>query len=59
MSKDSENLLLEVSRPCETQLGAHGGGSTPVIQWVGAGNREQEISSIWQAIEKKSLINVG
>ena len=47
MSKDSENLLLEVSRPCETQPGAHRGVSTPVIQPVGAGKREQEISSIW------------
>lgn len=47
MSKDSENLLLKVSRPCETQPGAPGGGSTPVIQRVGTGNREQEIASIW------------
>lgn len=47
MSKDSENLLLEVSRPCETQPGVPGGGSTPVIQRVGTGNRKQETASIW------------
>ena len=55
MSKDSENLLLEVSRPCETQPGAHRGISTPVIQPVGgAGNILYLVGNFL-----KSLINLG